>query len=336
MKQMYQNVHFFDDIRSRLRYNIINIRIRICCESWRNKMDTELSSCEDLLNDLYEGVYFVDKDRGITFWNQGAERITGFSASEMLGRYCYDNLLSHVDQHGKQLCFDGCPLHETLKDGLVRSAQVFLHHKNGQRVRVDVKIRPLYIKDEIVGATELFSSAELSDLSEAGLKAMERLALYDQLTQLPNRRYIDTFLDNQIRDFRTLGIPFGIMMLDLDFFKRVNDTYGHDVGDLVLKMVAGTVQSAIRKNDFVGRWGGEEFVAILRGVTQTELQLIAEKLCKIVAQAGLTHNDDCLRVTVSIGASMIAQKDNAGTLIQRADKALYTSKHEGRNRVTVL
>ncbi len=299
-------------------------------------MDTELSSYEDLLNDLYEGVYFVDKDRGITFWNQGAERITGFSASEMLGRYCYDNLLSHVDQYGKQLCFDGCPLHETLKDGLVRSAQVFLHHKNGQRVRVDVKIRPMYIKDEIVGATELFSSAELSDLSEAGLKAMERLALYDQLTQLPNRRYIDTFLDNQIRDFQTLGIPFGIMMLDLDFFKGVNDTYGHDVGDLVLKMVAGTVQSAIRKNDFVGRWGGEEFVAILRGVTQAELQLIAEKLCKIVAQAGLTHNDDCLRVTVSIGATMIVQTDNAGTLIQRADKALYNSKDEGRNRVTVL
>jgi diguanylate cyclase (GGDEF)-like protein/PAS domain S-box-containing protein len=299
-------------------------------------MSYELCDCEDLLNDLFEGVYFVDKDRGITFWNKAAERITGFSAHEMLGRFCYDNILNHVDDSGKQLCFDGCPLHDTLKDGNLRCAQVYLHHKNGQRVRVDVKIRPLYFKDEIVGAAEVFSSAELSDLSETGLKAMERLALFDQLTQLPNRRYIDTFLDNQMRDFQTLGIPFGLLMLDLDFFKIVNDTYGHDVGDMVLKMVAGTIQSAIRKNDFIGRWGGEEFVAILRGVTQQELQIIAEKICKIVAQAGLTHNDDCLRVTISIGATMMHPQDTSNTLIQRADNALYTSKREGRNRVTLL
>jgi len=299
-------------------------------------MGYELCDCEDLLNDLFEGVYFVDNDRGITFWNKAAERITGFSTHEMLGRFCYDNILNHVDDSGKRLCFDGCPLHETLKDGKLRSAQVYLHHKNGQRVRVDVKIRPLYVNEEIVGAAEVFSSAELSDLSEAGLKAMERLALYDQLTQLPNRRYIDTFLDNQMRDFQTLGIPFGLLMLDLDFFKKVNDTYGHDVGDLVLRMVAGTVQSAIRKNDFVGRWGGEEFVAILRGVTQQELQMVAEKICKIVAQAGLTHNDESIQVTISIGATMMLPQDNINTLIQRADHALYTSKHEGRNRVTVL
>jgi len=299
-------------------------------------MNYELCYCEDLLNDLYEGVYFVDKDRGITFWNHGAERITGFSASEMLGRFCHDNLLSHVDESGKRLCFDGCPLHETLRDGKSRSAQVYLHHKDGHRVRVDVKIRPLFVNQEIVGATEVFSSAEFSDCSEVGLKEMERLALFDQLTQLPNRRYIDTFLDNQIRDFQSLGIPFGVLMLDLDLFKNINDTYGHSVGDSVLKMVAGTFQSAMRKNDFIGRWGGEEFVAILRGVSHLELRMIAEKVCKIVAQAGLKRGQECLQVTVSIGATMIAETDNAYTLIQRADNALYTSKREGRNRVTVL
>jgi len=299
-------------------------------------MNYELCYCEDLLNDLYEGVYFVDKDRGITFWNHGAERITGFSASEMLGRFCHDNLLSHVDESGKRLCYDGCPLHETLCDGKSRSAQVYLHHKDGHRVRVDVKIRPLFVNQEIVGATEVFSSAEFSDCSEVGLKEMERLALFDQLTQLPNRRYIDTFLDNQIRDFQSLGIPFGVLMLDLDLFKNINDTYGHSVGDSVLKMVAGTFQSAMRKNDFIGRWGGEEFVAILRGVNHLELRMIAEKVCKIVAQAGLKRGQECLQVTVSIGATMIAETDNAYTLIQRADNALYTSKREGRNRVTVL
>ena len=299
-------------------------------------MNYELCYCGDVLNDLYEGVYFVDKDRGITFWNQGAEHITGFSAQEMLGKFCYDNLLSHVDENGTQLCQNGCPLHATLADGAPRSAQVYLHHKNGHRVRVDVKIRPLFINGEIIGATEVFSSAELSDSSEIGLKEMERLALFDQLTQLPNRRYVDTFLENQIRDHQSLGIPFGVMMMDLDFFKRVNDTYGHSVGDDVLKMVAGTFQSAIRKNDFIGRWGGEEFVAVLRGVTHLELRMIAEKICRLVEQSSLMHGEDCLRVTVSIGCTMVLPSDNAYTLIQRADQALYASKNEGRNRVTVL
>jgi diguanylate cyclase (GGDEF)-like protein/PAS domain S-box-containing protein len=299
-------------------------------------MSNILGGFEDLLNDLFEGVYFVDKDRGITFWNRGAERITGFSASEMLGRFCYDNMLNHIDETGKQLCFDGCPLHATLQDGNQRNAQVYLHHKLGHRVRVDIRVRPLYINGEIVGAAEVFSNAEIGDCVDIGINEMERLALYDQLTQLPNRRYIDNYLGNQIRDYQTLGIDFGVLMLDLDLFKDVNDTYGHSVGDLVLKMVADTFQSSIRKNDFFGRWGGEEFVAILRGVNQKELRMIAEKVRKLVEQSGLKHEDDYVRVTISIGATMMMPQDNANSLIKRADHALYTSKREGRNRVTVL
>ena len=93
---------------------------------------------------------------------------------------------------------------------------------------MDVRIRPLYIEGELVGAAEVFSSAYTGETAELSVKELERLALFDQLTQLPNRRYIDTFLDNQIRDLQVLGIPFGVLMMDLDFFKRVNDDYGHD------------------------------------------------------------------------------------------------------------
>lgn len=104
----------------------------------------------------------------------------------------------------------------------------------------------------------------------------------------------------------------------------------------MLKMVAGTFQSAMRKNDFVGRWGGEEFVAVLRGVTHLELRMIAEKVCRLVAQSGLPRGEECLKVTVSIGCTMALTTDNAFTLIQRADQALYQSKREGRNRVSIL
>ncbi|MDD4311563.1 MAG: sensor domain-containing diguanylate cyclase [Eubacteriales bacterium] len=298
-------------------------------------MNQKLNQYREVFDDLFEGVYFVDKDRGITFWNQGATQITGFTSEEMLGRYCYDNLLNHVDDQGRQLCLGGCPLHQTLLDGEPRSAQVYLYHKNGYRIRVRVRIRPLLVKGEIVGAAEVFSNADTTELYHLDNQELERLTLFDQLTQLPNRRYIDTYLDHQIRDFQLLGIPFGVMILDLDFFKRINDQYGHSTGDEMLKMVAGTLKNAMRRNDFVGRWGGEEFVAILRGVTLVELRMIAQKICRLVEQSGLKRGEEYLRITISIGATLAQPEDDAVTMIQRADQALYTSKHAGRNRVTL-
>lgn len=299
-------------------------------------MSYEICDCQEILNDLREGLYFVDKDRGITFWNKGAERITGFSAGEMVGRFCYDNLLQHIDSQGRMLCIEGCPLHETLQDGQPRNAQVFLHHKLGHRVHVEVSIKPLLYNGEIVGAAESFSDASLNDEPDLSVKELEFLALFDQLTELPNRRYIDTYLEHQFSDFNVLGIPFGLMMLDLDLFKRINDGYGHSTGDDVLRMVSKTFQSALRRNDFIGRWGGEEFVAILRGVTEEELASIARKVCAVTAKSELPHDEEKLSVTISIGATMVRKGDNASAMIKRADEALYRSKNEGRDRVTLL
>ncbi len=298
-------------------------------------MGYEICDCHDILNDLREGVYFVDADRGITFWNQGAEQITGFTAKEMVGRFCYDNLLNHVDSNGVQLCLNGCPLQATIQDGVCRDTQVFLHHKDGHRVRVNIRVRPMEQNGKVIGAVEIFSESGLEEVADLTVQQLERLALYDQLTELPNRRYIDTYLDHQLSDFRELGIPFGVTMMDLDFFKRINDEYGHSAGDAILRMVSKTLQSALRKNDFVGRWGGEEFIAILRGVNTEELNAIAEKLRVVTGKSELLWEDTPIRVTISIGATMVLKGDNASSLIQRADEALYQSKNDGRNRVTL-
>lgn len=299
-------------------------------------MSYEICDCEEILNDLKEGVYFVDKDRGITFWNRGAEQITGFSAHEMIGRFCFDDLLTHVDDRGRRLCIDGCPLHETLKDGAARNAQVYLHHKDGHRVRVAIQIKPLILNGEIIGAAEVFSGEEMEHAPDFNRNELAHLALFDQLTELPNRRYIDTFLENQLRDFDTLKIPFGLLMMDLDLFKRINDQFGHSAGDAVLKMVAKTFQSALRKNDLIGRWGGEEFIAILRGVSDTELNAIAEKVRAMTSASALEWEGETLQVTISIGATVVQKGDRAASIVQRADAALYKSKNEGRDRVTLL
>ena len=299
-------------------------------------MNNSICECQGILNDLREGVYFVDAKRGINFWNIGAERMTGFSAEEMVGRFCYDNLLNHVDSSGVQLCLNGCPLQATIQDGVCRDAQVYLHHKDGHRVRVNVRVRPIEQNGKVIGAAEIFSEAGLEEVADLNVQQLERLALYDQLTELPNRRYIDTYLEHQLSDFRELGIPFGVLMMDLDFFKRINDEYGHNAGDAVLKMISKTLQSALRKNDFVGRWGGEEFIAILRGVNTEELNSIAEKIRAVTGKSELLWEDKPIRVTISIGATMVCMGDCAASTVNRADMALYRSKNAGRDCVSVL
>lgn len=289
-----------------------------------------------VLSNIYEGIYFVDTDREITFWNGGAEKITGYSSEEVTGKGCRENILMHVDEAGKSLCLNGCPLQSTIQDGRAREASVFLHHKNGNRVPVTVRSIPIYDKQLIVGAVEIFvDDSERHEFLES-TKELKTLMMLDQLTSLPNRRYIDSFLSSKYNEFKELGITFGVLFMDVDKFKNFNDSYGHDVGDKVLQMIATTFLSATRANDLIGRFGGEEFIAILSGVDETSLKDKAERLRMLIENGSILENQKELRVTISIGATMIQKEDTVETMMKRADKLLYQSKERGRNRVTMV
>lgn len=296
-------------------------------------MDQE-SFYKRMLENFFEGVYFVDRDRQITFWNKGAERITGFPGREVIGKYCYDNILNHVDEAGTQLCLQGCPLERTIGDGQIRESGVYLHHKGGHRVKIFVRTTPIYEGEEIIGAVESFIDDTERATLAASLEELKELAMYDQLTGLPNRRYVNTYLDSRFNEYRSLGIPFAIAFIDIDYFKRFNDTYGHELGDRVLKMVSETYRSAVRNGDLVGRWGGEEFIAAFPGITPPGLQAVTEKIRMLVENSSLRDQDEDLKVTVSIGASLVRPGDTMETLVNRADQLMYASKEGGRNRVT--
>jgi diguanylate cyclase (GGDEF)-like protein/PAS domain S-box-containing protein len=291
---------------------------------------------KSILENLYEGVYIVDRDRTITFWNKGAERITGFKSEELIGRHCYDNVLNHIDGKSDKLCQRGCPLNHTIQDGAPREATVSLHHKGGQRLEVAVKTIPLFEDGVIVGAAEFFIDDAYKAEINRTINELKGLALLDPLTDLPNRRFVDSYLDNRMSEFYKLGIPFSVIMMDIDNFKRVNDTYGHDVGDQVLKMLAETLRGAFRKSDIVGRWGGEEFLAAIIGGTREALERLCEKVRVLVKNSSLRTEERALCVTISIGASVVTAEDTISTLLKRADNALYASKNAGRDKVTVL
>ncbi len=156
---------------------------------------TIVDETEQILGILDEGVYFVDTDRRITFWNKAAERITGFAAADVVGTCCKDNILMHVDASGNRLCLAECPVSFTLNDGEHRRAEVFLHHKLGHRVPVQVQVLPQRADDgRIVGALEVFRDISSEDELREELERLRRIALIDGLTGLANRRHIDEHL----------------------------------------------------------------------------------------------------------------------------------------------
>ena len=300
-------------------------------------VDYELSSFHaKLLESIFDGVYVVDAERRITYWNRGAESLTGYSADEAVRRYCYDNFLGHVDEKGRALCTNGCPLSATLLDGRRREADVFLRHKLGHRVPVCVRVAPITNRSgQIVGAVEVFNDVSARKQVERRVHELEDIAFRDTLTCLPNRRYIELKVKQSLEDLQQFGRPFGLLMFDVDHFKQVNDRHGHDTGDAVLKVISETMTKSLRANDIVGRWGGEEFLAVLLDVDAGLLRGLAERCRSLVAESGALSGESRIYVTVSVGATLVTREDSIYEAIKRADQSMYVSKSSGRNRITV-
>lgn len=165
-------------------------------------------------------------------------------------------------------------------------------------------------------------------------RVMRDLALTDELTRLPNRRHFLALAEAALSDTRRHGTPLALAGLDIDFFKKVNDTYGHAAGDLLLQRVAHALRGAVRPTDAVGRMGGEEFSALLRGADPEQARVIAERMRAAVQALDCSDISPDLKPTISIGLSQAVDgNERLDALCKRADDALYRAKESGRNRV---
>ncbi len=289
-----------------------------------------------ILDHLSDGVYFTDRQRRITYWNKAAERLTGYSADEVVGRRCRDGLLNHCDAAGNELCGKACPLLGTIRDGQLRDAHVFLRHKDGHRRPVWVRATPLRDAEaHIVGAIEVFNDDSALVDSRRRVADLQRSSLTDALTGTGNRRLAEMTLAAWLVQYRDFDRSFGVLFADIDHFKVVNDTHGHHVGDEALRVVARTLQHGSRHGDEVVRWGGEEFVILAADADAPTLAAMAERLRALVEQSRLFFDRRAVPLRISIGATVVAPGDDAGTLIRRADALLYRAKVEGRNRVVL-
>jgi diguanylate cyclase (GGDEF)-like protein/PAS domain S-box-containing protein len=291
---------------------------------------------KDLLDNLYDGIYFTDRDRVITYWNQGAERISGYRAAEVVGNSCRDGVLMHIDAAGTNLCKEGCPLAKTIENGKSLEAEVFMLHKDGHRVPVLVRSSAIHDEDgTIVGAVEVFTDNTPKFSALQRVEELEKVAYVDPLTGLPNRRYVETRMRARLDEMERYTWPFGILYIDVDHFKSVNDEYGHDTGDEVLKMVARTLQHATRSFDVVGRWGGEEFLAVLAAVDKGRLHTIGERFRSLVENSEVSVGEKKIRATISLGGAICREGETLDSLVKRADGLMYGSKESGRNRLTL-
>lgn len=167
------------------------------------------------------------------------------------------------------------------------------------------------------------------------LKKFEILSKTDSLTGLFNRRCILDTIEQIENDSLINNSTFSIVMSDIDFFKFVNDTYGHNFGDEVLKEIANLISSNIRKSDFLSRWGGEEFLIIFSNTTIDEAQSLAEKIRKIISEHIFKINENEIKITMTFGVSEYKKGDLIDVTIKKADNALYKGKNSGRNIVEI-
>jgi len=160
-----------------------------------------------------------------------------------------------------------------------------------------------------------------------------RLARVDRLTELPNRLHLEEHMSRLVSEAARHGRPFSVFMADVDHFKRVNDTYGHNIGDEVLRALAARMAGALRAEDMLGRWGGEEFLAILPNTTVEGAYVVANRVRTMASSTPIeTSTGEQLRITISIGCAT-AQDPRDNGYVERADEALYAAKEQGRNRV---
>jgi diguanylate cyclase (GGDEF)-like protein/PAS domain S-box-containing protein len=288
-----------------------------------------------ILDNLYDGVCMVNKSGQVTFWNKGAERLSGFRAEEVIGHRCTNDIALHVDENGQRLCdCDNCPTRNCMRRRELIAEQIYIHHKDGYLIPTLTRVSPLFDVDgEVVGAVEIFSENKREIEAKRKIERLERMALLDPLTGIGNRRFCSMNIEAQLAAMKRYGWQFGVIMSDIDLFKQVNDEFGHNTGDRVLTAVSQTLTNGLRASDIICRWGGEEFVAIVHQVNATDLCVTAEKLRRLVETAQINVEGRDINITLSLGATLATEADTAVSLIERADNLMYQSKSTGRNKV---
>ena len=302
----------------------------------------------DLLGQIEVGIVIVDHDFKVSLWNQFMENHSGYTSDYVQGRTLFE-LFSEVNQDWfRQKCD---PVFE------LRSPAFIIWEQRPHLFRFPA-YRPITSYSEIMyqnvtifPLTSLAGSVDricivvydvtLEAVSKQQFQALnkqlEQISRTDGLTGLYNRRYWEETCQKEFKRVCRTGETASLIILDIDKFKNINDTYGHPAGDQVIKTMAKVITTAIRETDISGRYGGEEFTIILPDTDVKNARFVAERIRKLAEAFPVQYEDQTIHFTVSLGVSMSSKDfDSHSKWIDKADKGLYEAKTNGRNRTVIM
>ncbi len=267
-------------------------------------------------------VFITDNNGIIKYVNDSLVQHTGYDKEELIGSKA--NIFKS-GQHTKEFYKE---LWHTILAGKNYNNIIINKKKNGEIYYVDTSITP--IDDEYTKEKNFVVSSKDVTIRMRLEQKLENLATTDSLTQVYNRYKINGEIDLHIARAKRSNTPFSLLMFDIDHFKNINDTYGHYVGDVVLKDLTRVIQKNIRELDCFGRWGGEEFMLILENTNKEEAMKVAQKIRSVVEKTPMARH---YHITISVGVSQYKISEQKSMLLERVDQALYKAKEGGRNKV---
>ena len=288
-----------------------------------------------ILESLPDGVYAVDADRRIIFWNDGAEKITGYLRHQVIGRLCCDNLLMHCDENERVLCEWGCPLLATIRDGHPRDSHLFLRHNDGERV--PVWVQDIAVRDRggrIIGAAESFYIRKHE--MEREPRANAAPGAPSPYNGVSDHDEMESFLRTSLQDVASHCVPFGVLIIGIDAMPHFLKTHGSEAAHKMLATVAATLARGLREGDLIGYWEEDRFLAILLDCSAAALACVAWRLKKIAGAVGIPWWGDRLSVTVSVGGTLAGRLDTAQSVLERVQQAWQSTGSKGSCGVEIV
>jgi diguanylate cyclase (GGDEF)-like protein/PAS domain S-box-containing protein len=289
-----------------------------------------------LIDNMHDGVVFVDSQSMITLWNTGVERLTGVSSNAACGRTFLPTLMDMCNNREQRITNEDCPVARAISTGVQWLGRVSVMGRQGRHVAVDLHAIPVRGNEGAVhGATILLHDASSETSLEEKCQALHAQVAKDPMTQVANRAEFDRMLNNFVAAHQESNLPCSLIMSDIDHFKSINDTHGHQAGDEAIITFASLLKSMCRSGDLVARYGGEEFAILCADCTNAAAARKAEDLRKALSE--VKHS--CLgnnSITASFGVTELQAGDTPETMLRRADRALLQAKDQGRNQVVQL
>lgn len=291
---------------------------------------------QNLLENLYEGVFYVDLNRKIKYWSKGAEKITGYTSEEMIGKYCGKTYLAHTTLNNEPLCETGCLFRETLLTGTYRKSEVFLKHKKGHKIHVSVRVSPMYnMEGKIIGATQIFTNNEYYFKHKTANEDESYALYFDRLTKLPSQYSMKLKIKAKIQEFRRYGWKFACFLLEIDNFVEYKRKLDSAKMDELIISISQLVKINLRPFDIISRWQANQFMVLMVNVSEDYLEMLSERLRKSILKKGLPSLKKNVGPSLSIGTSIVTEGISLEELIEKVTKLKNKSVEKGGNCATI-